>query len=178
MDASSSPFVAFTVITAPAVLTNVASLMSLTTSNRIARAVDRSRELLADLSASATTTPAERADKIHKVEIVRRRALLLVRALGVFQLASASFAAATLVALVGTVLYTLEPVWLGRAFHLVGLLCATLGVGCIILGASLIVRETRLAYELLREDTSRLLVALRSPPSPPEVLLPRERRLD
>ena len=42
----------------------------------------------------------------------------------------------------------------------------------------LIVRETRLAYELLREDTARLLEALRSPPSSTPQPFPPERRLD
>jgi hypothetical protein len=174
----STPFVIFTVLTAPAILTNVSALMSLTTSNRIARAVDRSRELLTELSASETMAPDERAQKIHRVEVVRRRALLLVRALGVFQLAGASFAAATLVALVGTVLHALEPAWLKQVFHAVGLLCATVGVGSIITGATLIVRETRLAYELLRKDTAYLLETLRSPPATAQTILPHESRLD
>ena len=41
---SANPFTVFTLITAPAVLTNAAAVMSLTTSNRLARAIDRGRD--------------------------------------------------------------------------------------------------------------------------------------
>ena len=40
---TTNPFIVFTFIAAPAVLTNAAALLGLTTSNRIARAIDRAR---------------------------------------------------------------------------------------------------------------------------------------
>ena len=44
-----NPFAALTTIVAPAVLTNACSVLCLGTSNRIARVVDRSREVAKDL---------------------------------------------------------------------------------------------------------------------------------
>jgi hypothetical protein len=42
---SANPFVILTLIVAPAILTNAAALMIMSTSNRFARAVDRGRDL-------------------------------------------------------------------------------------------------------------------------------------
>src|SRR5215207_7370125 len=96
---SSNPFTVFTLITAPAVLTNASAVMSLTTSNRLARAIDRARQLQTDLG--HTLQAEDRADTVRRLETTRRRALLMTQALGAFQLAFGSFAAATLVALAG-----------------------------------------------------------------------------
>jgi hypothetical protein len=158
-----SPFIAFTVITAPAVLTNVTAIMSLTTSNRIIRAVDHARALSAELSSAPPGPPSERERHIHRVEFARNRSLWLVSALGAFQFGGIFFAAATLVALIGTVLHSWEPTFLGPAFSVVSLLCFTVGVGSIITGAAHIVRETRVAHSLLHDETDKLLHALRAP---------------
>lgn len=160
---SDSPFIVFTVIAAPAVLTNAASVMSLTTSNRLARAMDRSRTILTDLSNAQSVSSDERARRTRQIELLRRRAVLLTRALGWYQLAIGSFASATLVALVGTVLNYLEPLYLGKAALILSLLSAALGVTAIAIGAWEVVGETRLSYALLREDTAEVLDSLRSP---------------
>src|SRR5947208_1932408 len=136
---TTSPFVIFTVIAAPAVLTNAASVMSLTTSNRLARAIDRSRALLAELAMAAGVSSDERARKTRQIELLRRRAMLLTRALGWYQLGISSFAGATLLSLVGAVLNHLEPDYLGRAGLIVSLSCAVLGVAAIATGAIAVV---------------------------------------
>jgi hypothetical protein len=163
MDPSSSPFVVFTIIAAPAVLTNAASVMSLTTSNRLARAVDRSRVILAELAAHNDPPPDVRARKTRQIDLLRQRALLLTRALGWYQLAISSFALATLVALAGTLLHWLEPLYLGRAALLASLGTAIVGVSAIAVGSTRVVYETRLSYQLLREDTDDVMQSLRSP---------------
>jgi hypothetical protein len=160
---TTSPFLVFTVIAAPAVLTNAASVMSLTTSNRLARAIDRSRVILAELAAHQEVTADLRARKARQIELLRQRALLLTRALGWYQLAISSFAVATLVALAGTVLNYLEPHYLGRAALVLSLGSAIVGVFAIAVGATRVVYETRLSYDLLREDTAEVMESLRSP---------------
>jgi hypothetical protein len=158
-----SPFLVFTVIAAPAVLTNAASVMSLTTSNRLARAIDRSRAILAELTAARHVSLDDRARKAHQIDLLRQRAMALTRALSWYQLSIASFGVATLVALVGTVLHYLEPHFLGRSALVASLACAVVGVSAISVGALLVVRETRLSYQLLREDTAEVMESLRSP---------------
>ena len=47
-----NPFAALSLIVAPAILTNASSVLSMSTSNRLARAVDRARELSRQLEAA------------------------------------------------------------------------------------------------------------------------------
>ena len=64
-----NPFIVLTVIAAPAVLTNASAVMSLTTSNRIARAVDRGRALVAELSKPEPMPVEKRQFRIREVEM-------------------------------------------------------------------------------------------------------------
>ena len=163
MDPTTNPFVVFTAIVAPAVLTNAASVMSLTTSNRLARAIDRSRAILAELEKAGGVPADRRARRARQIELLRQRALILLRALGWFHLAIGSFATATLVALVGTALNYLEPRHYAHGALAVSLCCAGVGVTAIAVGAARVVQETRLSYALLREDTADVMESLRSP---------------
>ena len=49
MDPQSNPFAVLSLIAAPAILTNCCSLLAMSTSNRLARAVDRAHELTKQL---------------------------------------------------------------------------------------------------------------------------------
>src|SRR4051812_16379887 len=99
-----NPFIVFTLIAAPAVLTNAAAVMSLTTSNRIARAVDRGRALVAELSRPEPMPTEKRQFRLREIEVAQRRAVLLIRAMGSFQFALGGFAMTTVVALIGAAL--------------------------------------------------------------------------
>jgi hypothetical protein len=52
-----SPFAPRSLIVAPAILTNASSVLAMSTSNRLARAVDRARDLARQLEASDQSTP-------------------------------------------------------------------------------------------------------------------------
>lgn len=58
MSDPNSPFAALSLIVAPAVLTNASSILVLSTSNRLARAVDRARALAAELERPAAVSDA------------------------------------------------------------------------------------------------------------------------
>ena len=47
--ADANPFAALSLIVAPAILTNASSILAMSTSNRLARAADRARELAKQL---------------------------------------------------------------------------------------------------------------------------------
>ncbi|MFO0840979.1 MAG: DUF2721 domain-containing protein [Gemmataceae bacterium] len=155
---STNPFTVFTLITAPAVLTNASAVMSLTTSNRLARAMDRARQLQAELS--HTQPPTDRAYAVRRLELTRRRALVMTQALGAFQLAYGSFAAATLVALIGAALASFGLFPLAHGALAGSFACFMTAIVSTMVGAIRLVRETRLAYEVVREDTARLLAEL------------------
>jgi hypothetical protein len=157
-----NPFAVLTFIAAPAVLTNASAVMSLTTSNRLARAVDRARALVKELSDEKSKEDTFHAFRVREVEVARERAGLLIRALGFFQLAYGGFAAATLVSLLGAALVVMKGLFheviLGAA-----LMCALVAVGGIVTGSAILVRESRMAYRILREETVFVLEAINDP---------------
>jgi hypothetical protein len=152
----SNPFVVFTFIAAPAVMTNAAAVMSLTTANRLARAVDRGRTLVADLSRSEGQDSEMRRFQVREVGVAHQRAELLIRALGAFQLAFGSFAAASLVALCGACLALIAPKVVVTVTLFLVMAVMLVAIGALTLGAGLLVHESRLAYTILHEQTVRV----------------------
>ena len=53
MDPQTNPFAVLSLIVAPAILTNAASVLVMSTSNRLARAIDRARDLARELEDAA-----------------------------------------------------------------------------------------------------------------------------
>jgi hypothetical protein len=152
-----SPFGLLTFIAAPAILTNASSIMSLGTSNRFARAIDRARQLSAQVEGKEHESDPAVALRLRQLRSAERRALLLVRALTSFYVSVGSFAAASLVSLLGAALdlaeqQPLQPVTLGIAFF-----AGFCGVGGLVSGSGLLVLETRMALRILREETDFLL---------------------
>src|SRR5260221_669559 len=96
---TTNPLSILTFIVAPAILTNASSVMSLGTSNRFARAIDRARTLAAEIETKPSENEAEQARRIKRLGFTERRAQLLVRALTAFYLSVGSFAAASLISL-------------------------------------------------------------------------------
>src|ERR1700674_4295699 len=98
-------FSILTFIVAPAILTNASSIMALGTSNRFARTIDRARALSSQVEGKEHDRDPEIALRMRQLRVAERRALLLVRALTAFYLSVGSFAAASLVSLLGAVFF-------------------------------------------------------------------------
>jgi Protein of unknown function (DUF2721) len=152
-----NPFIVLTFIAAPAVLTNACAVMSLTTSNRIARAVDRGRALVKELSRPEAIPAERRQFRLREVEVAQRRAVLLIEAMGSFQFACAGFATTTILALVGAALGFFQIHALNVASLTLVLSCQSLAVAGIVRGSSKIIRESRLAYTVLRQEADQML---------------------
>lgn len=148
---SENPFAALTAVIAPAMLTNACSLLVLGTANRIARVVDRTREVTA---LRAPLEPGSRGLAAFSVQLehLRARGGLLFRALRIFYASIGAFAASALSAVVGSALAAYD---LPVAFHAaaaVGLAIGTAGVSALVAGCALMVRETRLAIRSVAEE--------------------------
>jgi hypothetical protein len=156
-----NPFAALSLIVAPAILTNASSVLAMSTSNRLARAVDRARELSRQIEA-----PGEHDDPrlLRELTITEERAVLLLRVLRSFYIALGAFALATLVSLVGAVLAVVSSGPAVRALEVLGLLAGGAAVGALIHGSSLLIRETRMAVSIVgeRADRARERMARRS----------------
>lgn len=143
-----NPFAVLTAVVAPAVLTNACSVLALGTANRIARVVDRTRVVSAALAPGS----AEYDGLMGQLERLRGRALLLMRALRLFYAALGSFASAALISIVGSALAAFDQ---SLAFHIaavIGLVAGVLAVTALVIGCTLMVRETRLALETITEE--------------------------
>lgn len=146
-----NPFAALSILVAPAILTNASTVLCLGTANRLARVVDRTRIVstqLVNLASDAETTPTFR----RQLEELRVRWSLVLRALICFYMSIGSFAAATLISLVGSSLTTPNPRLVFNCLAILGLLSAIVGVGSLMVGCSIMVREIRLAIRNLAEE--------------------------
>src|SRR5438067_502669 len=159
-----NPFGMLTFIVAPAILTNASSVMALGTSNRFARTIDRARALSAQVEGKEDAPDPEIALRIRQLRVAERRALLLVRALTAYYLSVGSFAAASLVSLLGALFFLAHSALLHDATLVVAFCAGVAGVGGLVSGSGLLVGETRLALRILREETAFLLK--RSSPNP------------
>lgn len=146
---SENPFAALTTVVAPAILTNASSVLCLGTANRLARVVDRTRVVSAEL---ARVAPNAKSYVVCRRQLVALRArwTLVLRALKLFYLSLGSFAAATLLSLFGAVVAS-------SGLHipfiaLFGLASGTLGVAGLVFGCSIVVQETRLSLQNLEEE--------------------------
>ena len=148
---SENPFAALTTVVAPAILTNASSVLCLGTANRLARVVDRTRVVSAELAHVASNAETFVAGQ-RKLEALRVRWTLVLRALKSFYMSLGSFAAATLISLFGSVFAT-SGLHLAFPFiALLGLVSGTVGVAGLVFGCTIMVRETRLAIQNLEEE--------------------------
>jgi len=151
---AASPFAALSLIVAPAILTNACSLLIMSTSNRLARAVDLARELARQLEHTTTAEGAEGAgtsERMREMASAERRSILLLQALRAVYVALAGFAGATLLSLLSVVLTRQLSPWVLRAFESAALTAGAAGVVGMVLMAVLLMRETRIAVTMLRE---------------------------
>ena len=147
-----SPLAALSLIVAPAILTNASSVLAMSTSNRLARAVDRARELARQLEGAESGSPDSAERRLHDLSVTEDRAVLLLRALRSFYLALGGFATATLLSLMGAVAEAAAPgVRAVRGLELGGLVAGALAVAALVQGSGLLLRETRLAVAMLQE---------------------------
>src|SRR3954470_22818641 len=137
-------FASLTLIAAPAILTNASSILVLSTSNRLARAVDRARSLAKLLEGKAEF---EARAFSHDLPLARveKRAVFLLQALRLFYLSLGSFAAASFTSLLGA---SFAASGVGSFYNLTVFVAAAAGlsgVGGLVVGTGMLVGETRIA---------------------------------
>lgn len=149
MDAAANPFAVLSLIVAPAILTNASTVLIMSTSNRLARAADRARDLSKQLE-EANAFAAPQADRrLEELMLTEQRALLLLHGLRYFYMALAGFSLATLISLLGAVLAPLNAGRVVQALEFAGVAAGLIGVTGILYASALLFRETRLAVQNL-----------------------------
>ena len=157
MNPAETPLAVLTFFAAPAVLTNASSVLTLTTSNRFARAMDRERSLLAQIEGRQKESGDRLQLLVRLLRSVELRARYLVRALNAYYLAVASFGVATLAALFGAVLQYLGARGAGTVALEIAFGGGAVGVGSLIYGSGLLFLESRLTLSIIGTE-SRFVV--------------------
>jgi Protein of unknown function (DUF2721) len=150
-----NPFAALSLIVAPAVLTNASSILILSTSNRLARAVDRARALASQLEVPNGVPGGLAPLRLKELTSSEQRALMLLSALRLFYASLGSFAGAALTSLLGAALGVAQRA-IATALELVALGAGFIGVAGLILGCVLLLRETRIAVLVVTEEATLL----------------------
>ena len=148
---SGNLFALLTLVVAPAVLTNASSVLALNTANRFGRVVDRSRQLVDEIEVSRADVPLNDM-RVRQFDRLRHRARLLIRAQTCFYAALGLFVAAALVSVLGAALAGGHPM----GYRIAAIAGFTVGAGAscsLLLGCSLLVRETHLALQSVNEET-------------------------
>ena len=150
------PFSALSFIAGPALMTNASSLLLLGTTNRYARALDRARLLAAQVAREeAAADETERLLLRRQLRGSQRRVRMVVRSLTAFYTAIGAFGVGTLSYLLGATV--LADVDAGRWTSHVMMGATTLGVLCLIVGATSLVIESHLSYGILRDEERLVL---------------------
>ena len=149
-----TPFAVLSLIAAPASLTNASSVLIMSTSNRFARTIDRARLLLIQLEADDAKGDPHTPMRLRHLDRTERRATLLLSALSCFYVALGSFAAASLISIVGASLGSENYPGAQFVVMLGGLVVGVVAVGGLVAGCSLLVRETRIGLLNLKEETA------------------------
>jgi hypothetical protein len=151
----SNPFATLSFIAAPAVLTNAASVLAMSTSNRFLRASERIRALAARLDSGAETD-AVRTMLIVQVERVERQSVLLLHGLGGAYIALGSFASASLISILGAALASSR--FPAGAFTAVALALGAgiVGAGGLVVGCFNLFRATRLSMLNIAEEAAMI----------------------
>lgn len=138
-----NPFTLLSLIAAPAVLTNAASLLALSTSNRFLRAGERFRAVAADLEKSVTQEEKEwRLVHMNRIEF---QATLLLSALKSIYVALGAFMSATLVAIFGATLAARQLHPWDEVMMVLGLFSGMVGAASLVWGCVTLFRATRLS---------------------------------
>jgi hypothetical protein len=151
-----NPFAVLTAIVAPAVLTNASSVLCLGTSNRIARVVDRTRVITRELEALGADT-AEYRIRVEQLSFLRLRAQLLFRALRLMYASLGGFAASALVSVIGAALAYYGYQLAFRVIAVIALVVGSAAVTGLVVGCTLMVRETRVAIRNIAEEAESAL---------------------
>jgi hypothetical protein len=156
---------ALSFIVAPAVLTNASSILVLSTSNRLARAVDRIRTVTTHLEHPAGERDSITAHRMKELDSSEKRAVMLLSALRCFYTSIGSFALSAITSLLGATLAGAEFRRLSAALELLALAAGFVAVAGLVLGCVLLLRETRIAVRVVTEEAELTRSRLEPPRS-------------
>jgi len=147
-----NPFAILSLIAAPAVLTNAASLLALSTSNRFLRAGERFRAVAGELE--KTTNHDEKEFKLVHMNRIELQATLLLGALKAIYVALGAFMAATLIDILGAGIASRQWHPWDDVMMFLGLTFGMIGASSLVWGCVTLFRATRLSMMNIAGEAS------------------------
>jgi hypothetical protein len=151
-----NPFAILSAVAAPAILTNACSVLALGTSNRVARVVDQTKQVIGEIKA-ADAAGVEQHGRVARLERLRDRAMLLIGALRLIYGALGGFASAALFSVVGASALATRQTLVADGAAIVGLVAGVSSVAALASGCARMVAETRLALKSVDEQVTEAL---------------------
>jgi len=148
-DTVHSPFEAFSLIAAPALLTNATCVLAMGTVNRMLRTRDRMHELFIEAGRNVESVTPYFLAQTQRVE---RQAVLLLQALGAIYVALGAFAGGTLMTLLGGTLKDLLEPQYQRYIVLAGVCLVFVGVASLVFGSVRLFQATQSSLTSLRAE--------------------------
>ena len=153
-DLSQNPFALLSLIAAPAVLTNAASVLVMSTTNRFLRASERMRALAVRIE-EGKVTPGLRALIRGQVDRTERQAVLLLGALRAAYTAIGSFASASLISILGAGIAATTTPQLGfHAMAALALIVGIVGASALVIACARLMAATRLSMVNMAEEAA------------------------
>lgn len=146
---SENPFAVLTFIAAPAILTSATSVLAMSTINRMLRARERMHQLLTESENVMLYRGADLVDLVNRAE---QQGILLLGAMRWIYVALGSFAAATLVTLLGAVAGQLGSEFLLHVIVGLGLFLGCTGLTGLVGGCIHLFRATELSLVNIRQE--------------------------
>jgi hypothetical protein len=156
MSDPTNPLAALSLIVAPAVLTNASSILVLSTSNRLARAIDRARALATQLELPNGIPNRFVGLRLKELASSEQRALMLLSALRLFYGSLGAFAGAALTSLLGAAISSAPYAALSATLESIAVAAGFVGVAGLTFGCVLLLRETRIAVLVVSEEAALL----------------------
>ena len=148
-----SPFEAFSLIAAPALMTNATCVLAMGTVNRMLRTRDRMHELFLEAKKNPGASNEHTLAQIARVEA---QAVVLLQALAAIYVALGAFAGGTLMTLIGGTLRNLVEPHLLQVAVLVGVGLVFLGVVSLIFGSVRLFSATQLSLRNLKAEADAI----------------------
>ena len=152
----SNPCAVLSLIVAPAILTNATSLLIMSTGNRLARAVDRARELSKQLEETQKFDSEDSVRRLGELDATEQRTLLLLNSLRSFYVALGAFASSAFVSLIGAVFAPAQLAIFVVPMELAAIVAGLVAVASMVHGTVLLLRETRIAVRIVSERASNI----------------------
>jgi Protein of unknown function (DUF2721) len=148
-----NPFAVLSLIAAPAILTNAASVLAQSTSTRFLRAAERMRALSSRLEGESKTQ-AMTDLLLVQVSRVEKQAVMLLTALHAAYVAMGSFSSASLISILGAGLASSSFVIAFRVLVALSLAVGFVGAGGLVWACFNLLGATRLAMLTISEEAA------------------------